>query len=148
MSKSSDHGDRFGVTDWLKVGLAILMFFIVTGLFTQPRLELETSPGAPEQTAGSLEVVSWKCEPQGTEWMKFLGEVRNTSTVPMESVKALGLVRDSAGIVGKDFGFVDYDPLRPGETSPFDVLVKTGGRAGTCEVSFTTLAGELIPTTF
>lgn len=148
MSKSSGDGDKFSAADWLKVALAVVMSLMVLGLFTQPRLELETSPGAPEQTAGGLEVLSWKCEPQGTEWMKFLGEVRNTSTVPMESVKALGLVRDSAGIVGKDFGFIDYDPLRPGETSPFDVLVKTGGRTGTCEVSFTTLAGELIPTTF
>jgi hypothetical protein len=73
------------------------------------------SPGAP------LEVLSH----QGYEddsWYTIIGEVKNNSDQPMESVKVIAtLYDDQEQVVGTNFTYTSLDTIPPGGKAPFEL---------------------------
>lgn len=103
------------------------------------------SDSQPEVTYGPpLEVLSWKCEKE-YGYVFVVGEVKNISSESIKNVMAVGEFRTKDGtLVKAEDSLVDYNPLLPGQTSPF----KTGGTDNpaitNCNLSFKTLFGKEI----
>ncbi len=94
-----------------------------------------------------LKVNSWRCETDG-DYVRFIGEVENQSSGPLENVAAYAVMSDDKGILAKEESLIDFKLLRSGESSPFEVLVDTGGRSGNCQLTFGVLFGEPIDAQF
>ena len=91
-----------------------------------------------------LEVISWKCEKEYS-YIFVVGEVKNISSDSIKNVMAVGEFRTKDGtLVKAEDSLIDYNPLLPGQTSPF----KTGGTdnpaINNCNLSFKTLFGKQI----
>ena len=77
--------------------------------------------------------------------MFVLGEVMNTSSIKLANVMAVGEFRTKDGtLVKAEDSLIDYNPILPGQTSPF----KAGGTDNPaivdCYLSFKTLFGQKI----
>lgn len=142
-----------------QIGWLIVGALVVTVLFLTPRgtLRLAVTPTPSQSTATQtstapvsdeklLKVISWRCERSSSDYLKIIGEVRNQSSEVLENVEARGQIKDSAGLVAKNEVLIDYKLLRPGEVSPFEVLIDTGGREGQCYLNFGFAFGGPIPT--
>lgn len=115
-----------------------------------PKTEDATPPPTPvsNEPSYTLVVESWNCQIESDDYIKILGKVKNVSNDSLENVMAIGIISDSSGIIEKSDALIDYKNLRPGEISPFEVLIDTGGRKGDCELSFSQMFGDGIPTKF
>jgi FKBP-type peptidyl-prolyl cis-trans isomerase FklB len=73
------------------------------------------------------------------------GEVRNISDAPLKSVFAVvsWYSRDGT-FIGADDSLIDYDPLLPGQTSPFKVYTTFNPEKATFKVEFKSLSGSQI----
>lgn len=88
------------------------------------------------------EVISWKCDKE-YGFIFVRGEVKNVSKQSIKNVMAVGEFRTKDGtLVKSEDALIDYNPLLPGQTSPF----KTGGTDNpaiiNCNLSFKALFGE------
>lgn len=90
-----------------------------------------------------LLIKSWHCSLE-SGYMKFVGEVTNQTQEAMTNIEAVGEVYDKNGLVDTAEALIDYQNLRPGETSPFSSLVSTGGRGDHCKISFKTFDGTVV----
>jgi len=75
------------------------------------------------------------------------GQVRNISGVRLESVLAVVQFYDANGnFVKSDSALVDFDPIMPGQTSPFSVITTDNPAIERYSTTFTLFSGETIPT--
>ena len=101
-----------------------------------------SSYSAPREYTPPLEVISWKCDKEYS-YVFVRGEVKNISSRSIENVMAVGEFRTKDGtLVKSEDSLIDYNPILPGQTSPF----KTGGTDNPaitkCNLSFKTLFGH------
>jgi hypothetical protein len=97
---------------------------------------------APREYSPPLEVISWKCDKEYS-YVFVRGEVKNISSQSIKNVMAVGEFRTKDGtLVKSEDSLIDYNPILPGQTSPF----KTGGTDNpaitNCNLSFKTLFGK------
>ena len=108
-------------------------------------LKLELLP--PPEPQWALRVNDWKCH---TEYDYFIieGTLTNVSGGVLENVTAYATVSDSQGVVSTDDALIDFQRLRPGETSNFKTMSATGGRGTKCSVRFGVMFGDQLLTKF
>ncbi len=99
---------------------------------------------APREYTPPLEVVSWKCDKEYS-YVFVRGEVKNISSQSIKNLMAVGEFRTKDGtLVKSEDSLIDYNPILPGQTSPF----KTGGTDNpaitNCNLSFKTLFGKQV----
>lgn len=141
---------------WI-VTIAIVLWAI--GYFSSPSITSRSSTPSASSSYSSksnsysqpevsysppLEVLSWKCEKEYS-YVFVVGEVKNVSSESIKNVMAVGEFRTKDGtLVKAEDSLIDYNPLLPGQTSPF----KTGGTdnptISNCNLSFKTLFGNQI----
>lgn len=102
----------------LLILVAVILLFsaCVAGTEQEP-----TSNQAPSNEP-KLQLLSWS---NYTEYgyIHVVGEVKNISNSKLEHVTAVVTFRTEDGtLVKTDDALIDYDPLMPGQTSPFKVL--------------------------
>ena len=91
-----------------------------------------------------LELGAWHSE-RTYDWMTTEGEVKNISNVRLQHVQACVVWRDAAGnFITSDDALVEYDPIMPGQTSPFKVNTRYNPVMQTVEISFRFLGGREI----
>ncbi len=108
--------------------LIVLVIFGGLWILGKMIMPTTTSPGSyssepSSHTEGpSLELVS-------SRWYKesgyaiFEGQVKNISSSPLESVEAVATFYDSAGgFITSSDALIDFNPILPGQTSPFKVM--------------------------
>jgi hypothetical protein len=79
---------------------------------------------APALQEPQLELVIWNWS-SGYEYAKAEGQVKNISDKSLESVQAVvSWYTDAEEFITSDIGMVGYNPLLPGQTSPFKVMAK------------------------
>jgi hypothetical protein len=88
-----------------------------------------------------LEVQSWRCEKE-YGYIFVTGEVKNVSSRKLENVTAVGEFRTTSGeLVKSEDALLEYNPIMPGQSSPF----KAGGTenpvATKCNLAFKYLLG-------
>ncbi len=88
---------------------------------------------------------SWYLSGDG-QWINVVGEVENTSGVPLQAVQVTATFQDAQGrAVAQDIGYVQSVPLWPGDRAPFHLLVPTIPGVVTYTLSVTVQPGEVEP---
>ena len=73
------------------------------------------------------------------------GEVKNVSSTKLENVMAVGKFRTESGeLVKTGDALVDYNPIMPGQTSPFEAGATDNPQITSCNLSFRHLFGKPI----
>lgn len=83
---------------------------------------------------------------EGYGYVTIEGLVSNISNESMENVEAVVMVADEQGnfIASKD-ALIDYNPILPGQSSPFTVMLDDNPAIKKWQVSFKDLMGGEIP---
>jgi len=101
------------------------------------------APPAAPQTP-SLEVQSWKCNTEHG-YIFVEGEVKNVSNRKLENVVAVGTFRTKSGEhVKTEDALLDYNPILPGQISPFKAGGTTNPQITNCNLTFKYLMGGTI----
>jgi hypothetical protein len=96
---------------------------------------------ASYQRGPDLEVLSRRCEKEYS-YVFVRGEVRNLSGQKLENVMVVGEFRTSDGrIVKTSDALLDYNPIMPGQTSPFSAGTTDNPEIKRCNISFRYLFG-------
>lgn len=92
-----------------------------------------------------LEVLSFRCsEEYGYSTVE--GEVRNLTSEKLENVTAVGEFRTAGGdLVTTASAIIEYNPLMPGQRSPFKAMTTHNPLSVKCGVEFKYLLGGTIP---
>jgi len=87
----------------------------------------------------------------GTEYgfLRVEGQIKNISPRPIEHIEAVVTWYDAdGGFVKSGNALIEYDPLLPGQTSPFTVLMTENPAARRYTVAFKTFWGSQLPTRY
>ncbi|MCK5538153.1 MAG: hypothetical protein KAI79_15105 [Bacteroidales bacterium] len=88
-----------------------------------------------------LEVVSWKCSTE-YGYIYVLGEVKNISSQSIKNVMAVGSFRTKNDIfVKSEDALIDYNPILPGQISPFKAGGTRNPEIKNCSLSFKEMFG-------
>lgn len=135
-----------GAGGWILIAFAVWVFYELTtiGSSTTP------SPASPAGSAAStpappsgplLEVQSWRCSKEYS-YIFVTGEVKNISSQPLKSVLAVGEFRTKAGeFVKSADALLDYNPILPGQTSPFKAGTTDNPQIQGCQLAFKQMFG-------
>ena len=86
--------------------------------------------------APELELLSFNGE-RGYSYLTVNGQVRNISGKKMEGVWAVVEFYDNQGsMITSEDGIIEYNPLMPGQTSPFKVMQRDNPLISTFKVNF------------
>lgn len=70
------------------------------------------------------------------------GEVKNTSSGPLENVQAIGIFSEEDGtFVKSDDALIEYNPILPGQTSPFKIMTTNNPAIQKARPEFKTMFG-------
>lgn len=95
------------------------------------------APPEPE-----LKIKSWRCDIE-ENYTYVRGEVKNLTDQKIEHVLAVATYKNKAGeLVKSDDALVEFDPLMPGQTSPFEVITRNNPEITNCELNFATMRGR------
>lgn len=109
---------------------------------TQSRSAASSAPATNE-----LALLSATGGHSSDAFMKVEGQVENISSASLKSVAAVVTWYDKSDqFITSDTTLIEYDPLLPGQTSPFSVLTRANPAMQKYSVSFKHLIGGLIAT--
>ncbi|MER8882453.1 FxLYD domain-containing protein [Mesorhizobium sp. M0816] len=79
----------------------------------------------------------------GTEYgfIKITGRVTNKTTRPIENLMAVGIFSSNGDYVKSATAMVEYQPLLPGQTSPYTVMTTANPAITNCLTTFKTMFG-------
>lgn len=130
----------------LSGGARVLIVF--ASLFLGAFVNGESTGMAPGRTAAEpqLELESFNFyEEHG--FVEITGLVRNISGEPLENVQAIGeFFTEDETFVKSAEALVEYDPILPGQSSPFRVMTTTNPAIRKSRVTFKNLFGGTIAT--
>lgn len=135
---------------WMWIVYIAIILFVVSSFGDaqdKARLVAQNAGGqTPASGSNQLELVSHSC---GREYgyFKLAGQVKNISDKPLENVQAVGstYTKDHQ-FVKSDSALIEYNPILPGQTSPYEVMGTDNPAIATCEVEFKAMFGGTIPT--
>lgn len=100
--------------------------------------------GANLWVGAAAALLSWRCASEG-HWSSIRGEVKNTSNKKLDHVTAVGTFRTASGdLVKTAMAMVEFNPIMPGQPSPFHVITTNNPEISKCEVYFKHLIGGQI----
>lgn len=104
-----------------------------------------SNPASPEAPAKPpLELQSWKCNKEHG-YVFVEGEVKNVSDRSLKNVMVVGTFKTESGEhVKTEDALIDYNPILPGQTSPFKAGGTDNPQITNCNVSFKELMGGTI----
>jgi hypothetical protein len=136
------------------VGLLIIGFFASMNGHPPPggtsgdtsKPDTASTDTSPAQTSPKLALISTKCRKEyGFEISE--GEVMNMSSEPLRNVEAVTSYYDKSGsFVTSSDALISYNPVLPGQTSPFKTMTTDNPAIARCEVTFKDLLGGRIET--
>lgn len=91
-----------------------------------------------------LRVNSWRCYTEHGYW-HVAGTVTNITSSNLDKVTAVATFETKEGqFVKTDDAMIDYQPIMPGQTSPFDVITTGNPSIWQCRLAFKHLFGAAI----
>jgi hypothetical protein len=99
---------------------------------------------SPQNTGPKLRLESWRCyKEHGYQYVS--GEVTNITNMRLENVMVVGKFQDFFGeFVKSDSAIVEYNPILPGQTTPFRTGTTSNPQIENCEIDFKYLMGGTI----
>ena len=83
----------------------------------------------------------------GGSYLEVEGQVKNISSEALQRVTAVTSWSDSSGkFITSDQAIIEYDPILPGQTSPFKTMTRINPLMENFSVEFKHLTGGTIPT--
>ena len=145
--------------------LSVIAIAVAVGLW----IALSTEPETPEEQAirraeqrasqntqiakvrpapqPKLKVLNFRCYSEHV-YMFVSGEVKNTSSSKLKNVVAVGTFRAADGThITTETALLEYNPIMPGQTSPFQAGGKHNPLMTKCSLGFKYLLGGSIPYT-
>ena len=111
---------------------------------TTSKKSTHTSTSKYTPPAPPLELISWRCETEHG-YMFVRGEVKNVSSKSLDNVTVVGEFRTADGtLVKSDSALIDYNPILPGQTSPFSTGTSVNPAFKRCGINFKHLLGGTI----
>jgi hypothetical protein len=128
---------------------ALLLIFIVSsagcGVAKTPSTSTQLTTGTVTAT------ITYKLELQSWSWHEDYGyaiaegEIKNISSSRMENVEAvISWYTEDGEFITSDSALIEYDPIMPGQTSPFKVTAKYNPAMNKARPGFKFLMGESI----
>lgn len=119
---------------------SIAIVMNAAGIVPQPALAQAQVLETP-----SLSVLAQQCRRVSDYYMQCDGEVKNLTSTPIQHVKALVSYYDKQRtFVTSDGALIAFNPLMPGQRSPFKILTPYHPHFSQFGISFTTLWGTPI----
>lgn len=138
------------VMGWLSVVVLVIVSLVMFANKPSAAGGSTTSSGTFTSSKPELEVVSFRWgRTEGGNYAEAKGQVKNISGKSLKSVAAVVTFSDkSGGFITSSDALIDYNPILPGQTSPFSVMetYNPAMRTGTATVAFKFLMGGTIPT--
>jgi hypothetical protein len=112
-----------------------------TSPYRKPTLDAPIHTG---ETAAPLLLISSRMS-RSYGYINATGEVKNSSTQPLKNVEAVAVFRTKDGtFVKTSSAIVKYNPILPGQISPFEVMDTDNPEIKSFEISFKELGGGTI----
>ena len=135
----------------VKIACAAAIGFIVVGAVLggkkggpTPVAAAATAPTAP--AAPELHLIDYKCTFEHG-YTTTQGTVRNVSNKPIDQLMVVGVHFSSSNeFIKSDNAMVEYQPLMPGQTSPFKTMSSYNPMMSKCNVGFKRMFGGEIAT--
>ena len=98
------------------------------------------------QASPALELVSWTWGTSDSEdFVEAKGEVRNISGESLDRIEAVVTWKTSDGtLIKSESTLIEYQPILPGQTSPFHVLATRNPAMKKAGIDFKTLGGGTV----
>jgi hypothetical protein len=134
------------------LGLLLLMGMCTSVLNESPTAPSHPAPVSnavrsdPHPSGAELALLSRRgYRTEGSDFMIVEGRVRNISSDPLRNVEAVANWYSSDGsFISSGDALVEYDPVLPGQTSPFKVMTRANPEMHRFSVEFKTFAGTKI----
>ncbi len=124
------------------IGIILILFFLGGCSVRENENELAKDKSIftfVEET--KLELIKWNFT-NSENYFYVKGLVKNISSKSIESVEAIAICSDKNDeFVTSDNAMIEYSPLLPGQTSPFEVMVKYNPEIKSARVSFKQIGG-------
>jgi len=140
-----------------KIAGGIVLFVVVLGMLTDDeegssgagasttaaRATRTATPAAAAAATVRLTDVSSRLSDSGS-YMYTEGEVTNTSSRSLEFLRLVVSWYDSGGrFITSDVGYAEFDPVLPGQTSPFTVMTRYNPEMDRYSVTATSSRDEI-----
>jgi hypothetical protein len=132
---------RKSLLGWIFI---VILGFYLIGLVIPDSPSGNNSNAAP--VAEQLELSDWSCS-QEHGYSTAEGRVKNISDKPLHNIQVVAehFAKDGTFITS-DSALIEYNPIMPGQTSPFKALTPYNPLMAKCNVSFKTLSGSFVGT--
>lgn len=143
-----------GCGAFLVIGVVVLLV-VCLGAVSKTTTPSYTPPGTASQTPGSSAGIESepKLERLAFSWHEESdfaicdGQVKNISSEPLSDVEAVVTFKDNkGGFITSEDAFVKYNPILPGQISPYEVMATWNPAMHSASVEFKTLMGGTIKT--
>jgi len=126
---------------WIVFSIAYDDSSTTTDRASPARTSTSNSPRPSVPQRAPLELLSFRCEKEHG-YVFVRGEVRNRSASKLDNVTAVGEFRNAGGqLVKLETALVEYNPLMPGQTTPFQAGGTDNPEIKSCGVGFKHLLG-------
>jgi hypothetical protein len=113
----------------------------------QPVTEAQSSPAPAQQPINLLKLLAWSWSYDGYNFVEVNGQVQNIAPVKLDSVVALVCYYTKDGeFITSDQAILKYDPVMPGQTSPFQLYTPYNPLMKRATIEFKFFGGNHIPT--
>lgn len=110
----------------------------------EPELETTVSPKPNPLYEPKLELLSWRWSDSGS-FLRVEGEVKNISSESLDNVEVLASFYESNNIFVKSAeALIEYNPILPGQTSPFKAITSSNPAIKTSSIQFKKVLGGTI----
>ncbi len=100
---------------------------------------------ALQKSLAELQILSWQWS-EDYGYVTAEGQVKNIAGRRLEHVEALVTWYDkNENMITSDSALIEYDPLLPGQNSPFKVIARYNPAMKSAYLEFKTIRGEAIP---
>lgn len=128
----------------LKTFIVIIVFILVVVINFNQNNDRQTSTDAANTTP-QLQLMG-KSATRDYDYLTVSGEVKNISNGSMKDVEAIASFYDKDGnFITSSDALIDYNPILPGQTSPFKVMQTYNPAITNWKVTFKYLIGGEIP---
>jgi hypothetical protein len=147
LRRKTQHQRKGGLPWWVPMLIIFAVLFAFVKMCGKQATDLATPSSTPVSYEPRLELVSWNWGQTSESFVEAKGLVKNISSERLENVQAVVTFfnKDKDFITSSD-ALIEYNPIMPGQTSPFSVLETYNPAMRSATIEFKHLMGGTIPT--
>ena len=125
-------------------GFSWFVYSLVTTSINEETVNAVSQPKIKQESVPPLELLSFSCSKEHG-YTTVAGEVKNTSAAKLTNIMAVGEFRTKDGsLVKSEDAILQYNPIMPGQTSPFTVMGTDNPLITNCGLKFKEMFGGQI----